>query len=340
MIKLNENGFITFMPDHIVYDYNNEDNFDPYTRINPNVFFNDRNSSKFDILLYEYKRLNRYIRLPITKDICKMFKKEIHEKVSFIFNDTYVDTPCTEDNIKKIDIPITNTREAINAYIQYITYKLINYLPYEDFSIDHMPTLEAVLIDDQKSNFFDIITKNINQSIEDVKSIEIYKNGKYKFIYDLDNKISKNKETKKPKMIYIRVNDILPIFYEFDKASYKCIRKLSNIEILLSWYNNDNKSYLTEFNESIHDEYLYSNSGIQSILTLDATFGYLYSYYMNESKETNNNNSLIITITGYYKLKDGMIGIRCESHEKNIKCDSIIHYIMNYYPAYKFLKKG
>ena len=61
---------------------------------------------------------------------------------------------------------------------------------------------------------------------------------------------------------------------------------------------------------------------------------------MNESKETNSNNSLIITITGYYKLKDGMIGIRCESHEKNIKCDSIIHYIMNYYPAYKFLEKG
>ena len=342
MIKLNENGFISFMNDQLIYEdseYDYElDNYISRPRINPYIFFNEKNSSKFDILMYEHNSLNLHIRLPITKEICRLFKVNIHESVSFIFNDTYKDTPCTEENIKKIDIPISNTRDAINAYIQYITYKLINYLPYEDFAIDHMPTLETVLIDDAKSNFFDKITILINEHIEAVKSIEIYKNGKYKFIYDLESGAPQNKENKKPKIVYIRVNDALPVFYEFNKSEYKIINKLTNIEIVLSWYNSEDTNYLTDYVESAYDEYLYSNSGIQSILTLDATFGYLYSYYMNESKEIAENHFLIITITGYYKLKDGKIAIRSEMHEKRFHYNSIIGYIMHCYPSYEFLQ--
>ena len=334
MFKLNEDGYITSMSDEIIYDQDDFEYSGPFNRINLSVFFNERKSSKFDILMYESNNsLNSRIRLPITKTICEVFKKEIHEKVSFIFNDTYKDTPCTDENIKRIDIPITNVRDSINAYIQYITYQMINYLPYEDFSIDHMPTLETVLIDDEKSDFFNRVTLIINEYIESVKSIEIYKNGKYKFIYDSDNKIDK-----KPRFIFIRANDAFPIFYQFEKTIYKSFRKLTSIEITLSWYKSEDKDYLTEYTESTHDEYLYSNSGAQSILTLDATFGYLYSYYMNESKEIAENNSLIITITGYYKLKNGIFGIRREMHDKNIKYNSIINPIMQCYPAYQFLK--
>ena len=343
MFKLNENGFITTMNDTIIY--NNEEEYDdygveigPHRKINPNVFFNDRNSSKFDILMYECNNLNQYIRLPITNEICKLFKKEVHEKVSFIFNDTYKDTPCTDENIKRIDIRISNTRDAINAYIQYITYRLINYLPYEDFSIDHMPTLETVLIDDEKSDFFDRITMLINEHIEAVKYIAIYKNGKYKFIYDSENGPLPNKENKKPKFVFIRVNDAFPLFYEFTKFDYKNICKLVNIEITLSWYKSEDKDYLTEYTESTYDEYLYSNTDIQSILTLDVTFGYLYSYYMNESKEIADNNFLIITLTGYYKLKDGMVGIKYEMYDKSIRYNSIIDPIMHCYPAYTFFR--
>ena len=116
-----------------------------------------------------------------------------------------------------------------------------------------MPTLETVLIDDEKSNFFDRITMLINELIKDVKYIAIYKNGKYKFIYDSENGPLSNKENKKPKFVFIRVNDAFPLFYEFTKFDYKNICKLANIEITLSWYKSEDKDYLTEYTESTHD---------------------------------------------------------------------------------------
>ena len=59
---------------------------------------------------------------------------------------------------------------------------------------------------------------------------------------------------------------------------------------------------------------------------------------MNESKEIANNNFLIITLTVYYKLKDGMVGIKCELYDKLIRYNSIIDPIMHCYPAYTFLR--
>ena len=85
MIRLNENGFITTMSDTIIYNNNEEyDDYGveigPHHKINPNVFFNDRNSSKFDILMYECNNLNQYIRLPITNESINSLRKKFMKR--------------------------------------------------------------------------------------------------------------------------------------------------------------------------------------------------------------------------------------------------------------------
>ena len=165
MIKLCEEGYIMSISDYPIYQkipFDAPDDY-RYPYINLDVFFKDKSSkNKFDILMYDGYANNRHIRLPLTESICKSICDHVKEKVSFIFNDTYKDTPCTDENIEKVDIPINYARDAIYAYIQYISYKLLDQIPYADSSADHMPTLETVLINDQPSNFFDEITNMIS----------------------------------------------------------------------------------------------------------------------------------------------------------------------------------
>ena len=340
MIKLCEEGYIMSISDYPIYQkipFDAPDDY-KYPYINLDVFFKDKSSkNKFDILMYEGYANNYHIRLPLTESICKSICDHVKEKVSFIFNDTYNDTPCTDENIEKVDIPINYVRDAIYAYIQYISYKLLDQIPYADSSADHMPTLETVLINDEPSNFFDEITNMINEHIEDVTSIEVYKNGNYKYMYDNNNDSQIETKPKKLKLIFIRLNSKYPLFYVFKPDEYKLIKKLKTVELCLSWYNNDD--YLTEYRQSVADDYIYSGSELHDVLTLDAVFGYIQAYYMRESKNLLTNRHLIITMTGYYKLKNGMIGIRAELYETDIVDGSFIDPLMIYYAARQFLTK-
>ena len=105
MIKLCEEGYIMSMTDYPIYQkipFDAPDDY-RYPYINLDVFFKNKSSkNKFDILMYDGYANNRHIRLPLTESICKSICDHVKEKVSFIFNDTYNDTPCTDENIEKV----------------------------------------------------------------------------------------------------------------------------------------------------------------------------------------------------------------------------------------------
>lgn len=243
------------------------------------------------------------LMIPINLEIMKLIK-DIHS-IEFKFDKCLKDTPLDDDDETIVPIQVNNYVSVIKALINYNSYVLINYLPYTDFAIDHMPMLTQVYINDKPSNLFDQINRYISEYFKDVLQITINKSGGYSYHYDYDilkpKKVSKN---------YIRVNENSVLYYSTTRSENKAFKYIDRVEVTLRWFDKANKDYLTACTESVQDDYFSCSSGISEVLTLCVTYEYLINYYFNELKSMRENHFLIIAFTGYFRLKTGLQGIQ------------------------------
>ena len=269
-------------------------------RINIDAFFNKNRPN--DILLYELKNLK--YALPIDQKVVDLLSNV--ETVKYKFINCLTDAPQDNQSVNEVEIHIKDIRNAIEMYCEWCIYNMINYLPYADFAIDHMPTIDIVYINGVESNLFENITKYLNDILNNTFTIDIFRDGIYKTYYD---KYSIEKD-KKIYMSFYRVNSHYPIFYSTYKYYRKAIKKLDHIEITLRWYDgkyNDVRDY-TVYAESIADDYMYCDTTLESNFTLAAVLPYLYEYYTHELKYMKDNHFLITVATIYYKTKMGLCG--------------------------------
>ena len=316
-------------------DYEPEEDFydSCFSGYNAELFF-DPELRKNDIMMFKASdyRINPCLTIPVSLNVMRALQRNIHESVEFVFNDSAADTPTRSDNIHTVTLNARNAVEALNAYMHYLSYTLINYLPSADFPFDHMPTIEQVRIDGVPSDLFDTLTDTLNDEVEDVTYIDVYRNGLYKYRYEKDSSISKKMYCK-----YVRLNPALPLFYgmEIEQAVY--LSKLDHMDITFHWFKKSDKDYITDVTQSTQDEYL-SIEGLRSCLVLDCVFRYLYCYYMNERIETRKNCYLVISSTGYFHHDGGLFGVRSIEYGYRIVSDIVLH-TTHRYEVYEMMTK-
>lgn len=300
MYKLCENGNCMNVNSLIMSSLYSNDK----VTMNPSIYFDKNHDGiyKHEYLMYDE---SQFINLIVPLDRNSLVLLSTIKKVEFIFNSAIPDTPTTNDNIDNVKITIKNMRQAVSAFIQYLTYQLISYLPYSDFAIDHMPTMEEVRINGESSTIFSELASNLNKEFDGVNFIHMFKDYSYKYSY-----CTEFENIKKLRYEYVRINSHFPLFYRIDKRDLKTYRKLDSIEISLRWFDHAKKNYLTEYNDSDVDDYMYSAPGIQGILTLAISYDYLMAYYMNELESMRENYFLIILATGYFKSSSGKFSVR------------------------------
>ena len=307
---------------------------DCFTGYNAELFF-DPELRKNDLMMFvasDY-RINPNLTIPVSLNVMRLLQRNIKETVEFVFNDSAVDTPTQKDNIHIVTLNARNAVEALNAYMHYIAYTMINYLPSADFPFDHMPTIEQVRIDGCPSTFFDDLTDTLNDTVEDVTYIDVYRNGLYKYRYEKDSSISKTMYCK-----YVRLNPALPIFYVMGIEEAVHLSKLDHMEVTLHWFKKSDRNYMTDVTQSTQDEYL-SVEGLRSCLVLDSVFCYLYAYYMGERVETRRNCYLAISVTGYFHHDGGLFGVRTIDYGGRHIFDNIVLNTIRRYEVYEMMSK-
>lgn len=267
-----------------------------YSRINSRMLFNN----KYEWILFDINYASG-LMIPINLEIMGLIK-DVHS-IEFKFEKCLKDTPPDDETI--VPIQAEDYTSVIKALINYNNYMLINYLPYTDFAIDHMPMLTQVYINGKPSDLFDQINSYINDNFKDVMQIRINTSGGYSLHYDYDFK-----KSKKISANYIKVNETSVLYYSTSRYENKLIKYLDRVEVTLRWFDKANEDYLTSYTESVQDDYFSCSSGISEVLTLCATYEYLVNYYFNELKDMTKNHFLIIAFTVYFRLKTGLHGIQ------------------------------
>ena len=176
---------------------------------------------------------------------------------------------------------------------------MINYLPYTDFSIDNVPSIDEVYINNTKSTLLDDIIYMLNKQIKDITKIKILKDGTYKYCYNSE----KEDKCKNVYKVMVRVNEGFPLFKKFTKYAYKYLKKLHKIEISLRWFNKSKENYLINYEESDMDDYIYSYDDIMGILTFNYTYNYLINYYIQDYSEMRKDYFLVEIVSSYFKSK-------------------------------------
>lgn len=274
-----------------------------FNLISPKILFDN----EYEWILFENNRSELVI--PINSYIMRQLI-DIHS-IEFKFEKCTYDTPPLDEDINTIHIDANDYSAIINALIMYNSYVLINYLPYTDFAIDHMPMLTQVCINGTPSDLFDRINQYIAEHFSNICQIVINKSGGYHYQYDY--------EIQKPKKIledYLKVNHNSIIYYRASKFETKMLKYTHHVEVSLQWFDKIDES-MTEYQDSVHDDYFACSSGIPEVLTLCTTYEYLISYYFNELKYMKNNHFLIIKFTGYFRINDKLQGAQIITHNKD-----------------------
>lgn len=300
MIKLCKNGQATkvYLPYIYPKGYFNDNNEMECTNrenylISPLIYFSKNHKDDDSIILYETEA-NQYLLL--TKDTILMLSKITD--IRFTFYSVLPDTPVDPETIKDINVKINCVDDILKAFANYIRYKMIAYLPYADFAIDHMPIISEVYINNKPSNLFDDIIDILNTEIQEITSIIIDKHAYWSYKYKNDPSI----KTKKLYNAFIRINNGYPLFYKFTKEKYKIFRNIDRFEVSLRWYNKNKYDYNTTLEDSDIDDYIYSDIGFTGILTFEACYKYLISYYCKELRDMKPNYFLIAIVSCYMNI--------------------------------------
>lgn len=324
MFKLRSDGTTVRVEDYTVLL--NTDTSNEFTssmnKLNMDAFFDKKHPN--DIILWDLKSLSYTIT--IDKAVVDLLSQVKSVKYQFI--NCLTDAPQDNQSIDDVEIEIPNIRKAIETYAEWCIYSMINYLPYADFALDHMPTIDKVYINGVESDLFENITKYLNDILDDTYNFDILRDGSYNTCY---GKYSIEKD-KKIYMSFYRVNTHFPVFFYSYKFYRKALRKLDHIEITLRWYEgkyNDERDY-TVYADSIADDYMYSDTTFESNLTLATVLPYLYQYYNHELKYMRDNHFLITVATVYHKTKNGLAGL--EIVDPNSKF--VFSYILDTYCKY------
>lgn len=302
MLKLlNDMSFI-HINDYKIYDEPfklDDDRRTKYSyRMSPGLFLsNEDQVKKHEMILYQsfdgYTNYMLLLNKRAIKDLSSI------NSIKFQFSNSLPDMPIDDHSVGTVEYEIKNISDAIEKYLYYLRYSCINYLPYSDFAIDHMPTIDRVYINGQESPLFALITSYMNFELEKITNIQLYKNGKYKFSDNYDNI-----KTKKLYTMVVRVNSQIPLFVSFNQKDWRIFKKLDNIDITLRWYNINKGDYIERYEESDIDDYMYTGPGYDSILTLEACYRDLIKYYNHELKYIKDNHYLIIFINGHFRVSD------------------------------------
>ena len=300
-----------------------ENGITPNCHVNIDTFFDKKRPD--DVLLYELNK-DKYA-LMIDQRVINLLSKV--ETVEYKFINCLTDAPEDSQSVNEVEIQIKDIRNAIEVYSEWCIYSMINYLPYADFAIDHMPIIDKVYINGVESQLFENITAYINDNLLcKTYNIDILRDGTY-------NTSHSKYSIEKDKNIYIsyyRVNSHYPIFYFAHKSYRKGIRKLDHIEITLRWYEGkyeDARDY-TVYAESIADDYMYSDTTLEGILTLVTVMPYLYQYYNHELKYMRDNYFLITVVTLYYRTKNGLSGFEIVDPNSKYIFNTMLDIYSNY----------
>lgn len=292
MYKLNKDKSITRIDFGLLNTKYNEDiNIYESTYFSPSLFMTD----KTDLIIFD--------EYPCNSNVVVLNKKALTllgtvKSVSMTFSSCLPDTPIDYDSIKTIRIETPALSDVIIAFANYMKYKMISYLPYTDFAIDHMPMLDKVMINDKVSTLFEDVISVINESLRVADNIIITKSMEWNFCDRHDqNKIDKMYQ------YYQKINPAFPIYYKFTKKKYKYFSRFSRIEVSLRWFNKSKPDYATTLQDSDMDDYIYSDQSDTGILLFNLLYPYLLNYYTNELKDMKNNYHLIILESFYFYSK-------------------------------------
>lgn len=299
MIKLCKNGKVMKAVLPVVYPkkyfdlkFSERSKIDLH-QISPFIYFDKDHKDDDSIIMYE-TQANQYLYL--TKKALDILS-QVHS-VKFTFCSALPDTPIEPESVKDIDTNINCMDDILKVFANYIKYRMISYLPYADFAIDHMPMISEVYINDQPSNLFDDVIHIINSEIEKLTSIIIDTHACWSYKYIGDKPI----KAKKLYKVFIRVNDQYPLFYIFSKSQYKVFRNIDKFEVSLRWYNKNKYDYNTLLEDSDMDDYIYSDTGFAGILTFEICYPYLMSYYCKELNDMKTNHFLIAIVSCYMNI--------------------------------------
>ena len=333
MIKLCKNGRVTKASLPVIYPKGYFDK--KYTErygdelhlISPLIYFSKNHKDDDSIVLYETER-EQYLFL--TKEAILMLSKITN--IKFTFCSALPDTPIDPETIKDIDIKIKCVDDVLKAFANYIRYRMISYLPYADFAIDHMPIISEVYINNEPSNLFDDIINIINNEIREVISITIDNHAYWSYKYKNDSPI-------KAKNLYkalIRVNDGYPMFYMFNKEKYKIFRNIDRFEVSLRWYNKNKYDYNTTLEDSDMDDYIYSDIGFTGILTFEVCYRYLITYYCKELNDMKANYFLIAIVSCYMYINKSHFSYQYPAYYN----DEIPKYYYDYSVLNRFINEN
>lgn len=274
MYKLNKDNSITRIDSAVYYA--------------PTLFMTD----KTDMIIFDEYPYNNNVVL-LTKKALKLLGTV--KKVSMTFSSCLPDTPVDQNSIKTIDIETPALSDAIIAFANYMKYKMISYLPYADFAIDHMPMIDKITINDKVSDLFEEVLSVINEEIGSEDNIIIDKHLRWGFI-----PAELLGPTEKFHHIYYKLNLAFPIYYRFTEKTYKAFAHFSRFEISLRWFNKSKPDYATTLQDSDMDDYIYSDQTKTGALLFNLLYPYLLSFYTNELKDMKTNYHLIILKSYYF----------------------------------------
>lgn len=288
MYKLNEDKSITrigFSLHNTVFNEKTDEYKNTY--FSPSLFM----GGKTELIIFDEYPCNNNIIL-LTKKALTMLNTV--KSVSMTFSSCLPDTPIDYDSIKTIRFETLALSDAIIAFANYIKYKMISYLPYTDFAIDHMPMLDKVMINDRVSNLFDEILSSINKDTKSKDDILINKYMEWTFyrrFLGLPGSFYN---------LYYKINPSFPIYYKFTEKQYDAFTHFSRFEVSLRWFNKSKPDYATTLQDSDMDDYIYSDQTQSGTLTFNLLYPYLLNYYTNELKDMKNNYNLIILESYYF----------------------------------------
>lgn len=289
MYKLNKDKSITRI-DFALMNSKLNDKINDYenTYFSPTLFMTD----KTDLIIFDEYPCNNNVVL-LTRKALKMLSTV--KKVSMTFSNCLPDTPIDYDSIKTIDIETPALSDVIIAFANYMKYKMINYLPYSDFAIDHMPMIDKIMINGRVSDLFEEVLSAINKDTKVEDDIIIDKTLRWRYN---PTKIIGSPNTYY--QFYYKINSAFPIYYKFTEKSYAAFSSFSKFEVSLRWFNKSKPDYATTLQDSDMDDYIYSDPTLVGILTFNLLYPYLLNYYTNELKDMKNNYNLIILKSYYF----------------------------------------
>lgn len=291
MYKLNKDKSITRIDFALMKSkFNDEINVYESTYFSPTLFMTD----KTDLIIFDEYPCNNNVVL-LTKKALTMLSTV--KKVSMTFSSCLPDTPVDYDSIKTIDIETPALSDAIIAFTNYIKYKMINYLPYVDFAIDHMPMIDKIMINGRVSNLFEEVLSMINKDTRIEDDIVIDKD--LRWLYNPTKILG---STGKFYHFYYKINSAFPIYYKFTEKTYEAFTHFSKFEVSLRWFNKSKPDYATTLQDSDMDDYIYSDQTKAGALTFNLLYPYLLNFYTNELKDMKNNYNLIILESYYFYM--------------------------------------